>query len=320
MHSPLPDPRPGEPEPYESPAEVAGDLNVSLLGVVEPLDPELLSPFALPELVDPGTRYDAIVDRVELLSGQMPVRLLGCLGLEDDALRYRLAANLAARLARGGRRITLVEAEFSRSMLATPTGERDGFIDMLLYGCSFPAVARPSGIAGVSVITAGSHPWSGEPIHGDEWERVLGSFRNHSDLTLLVASTAIPAPVLSMMARRLDWILIAFALNRGSRHAIRCSYLTLWDMDAPILGLVAETARTAGWTDERESDVARASAGEVAGSGAGEDLGVREREVEPILDEIDSGHVVVRRGETGARGSPGQRLPLGPELSRVGGR
>jgi hypothetical protein len=34
--------------------------------------------------------------------------------------------------------------------------------------------------------------------------------RHHSDLTLLTATTAIPAPVLSMLARRLDSILVAY--------------------------------------------------------------------------------------------------------------
>jgi cell division septation protein DedD len=244
MRSPRPDPNPGDAELYGSPAEVAGDLNVSLLGALPPSHSELDLPLQLSQLLDSGTAYDAIVDRIELLSGQMPVRLLGCLGLADDHLRYRLAVNLGARLARNGKTVTVVEADLGRPMLAVEPAQREGLIDMLLYGCSYSVVARTSAIPNLKVVTAGSHPWSGEPIPADEWDRVLGAFRSHSDVTLLTGTTAIPSTVLSMLARRLDWILIAYALGAGSRHEIRCSYLALWDMDAPILGMVAE--RTVG--------------------------------------------------------------------------
>ena len=269
MRSPLPDRHGGDPEPYGSPAEAAGDLNVSLLGALPP-SAHLKSPLTLSQLMDPGTAYDAIVDRIELLSGQMPVRLLGCVGIKKDLLRYRLAANLARRLARDGRTVTIVEADLGRSVLAAEPEQRDGLMDMLLYGCSYPAVARPSGIPGLKVVTAGSHPWSGEPIHGDEWERVLGAFRSHSDVTLLTATTAIPAPVLSLLARRLDWILIACALDAGSRHEIRVGYLTLWDMDAPILGLVAERSASEGTPEPEAGEQAPELREETAGSDFGE--------------------------------------------------
>jgi hypothetical protein len=272
MNYPLRDMGRGEPESYESPAQVAGDLNVSLLGALPRCESVHTPPFALADLVDPDSTYDAIVDRIELLCGQMPVKLLGCLGLEEDALRYRLAANLG--LARTGRSITVVEAELRRPMLAVDPSRREGVIDMILYGCSYSVVARESGIQGVKVVTAGSHPWSGEPIHGDEWERVLGTFRQHSDLTLLTATTATPAPVLSMLARRLDSILITYRLHATGRDAIRRSYLTLWDMDAPIIGLIAEGQHPA--TSAPSPEEGR------AGAAVAEAVPPRERTIEQV--------------------------------------
>jgi hypothetical protein len=235
----------GEPEFYESPAQVAGDLNVSLLGTLARIEPEIEPPFTVTDLVDPGVSYEAIIGRVELLCEHMPLKLLGCLGLDQDPARFKLAANLAARLARTGRQVTIVEAELRAPAFAGDPARREGLIDMLLYGCSYGAVVRESGLLGVKVITAGSHPWSGEPIHGDEWERVLGALRKHSDLTIVTTTTGLPGPILSMLARRLDSILIAYALDVAGRDAVRRSYLTLWDMDAPILGLVTAGPLTA---------------------------------------------------------------------------
>jgi hypothetical protein len=246
MHSPLPVLGRGEPERYESPAQVASDLNVSLLGALARSESEWTPPLVLPDLIDPEAPYDAVADRIELLAGQMPLKLLGCIGLGDDPLRYRLAANLAARLARTGARVTLVEAELHAPLLQADKNRREGLVDMLLYGCSFAAVARESGIPGVKVVGAGSHLWSGEPIHGDEWERVLGALRAGSDFTLVTTTTGLPAPILGMLIRRLDSIVIAYALERASREAVRRSYLALWDMDAPILGLVTEGPHLAG--------------------------------------------------------------------------
>jgi len=246
MHSPLPVLGRGEPERYESPAQVASDLNVSLLGALARAEGEWTPPLVLPDLIDPEAPYDAVADRIELLAGQMPLKLLGCIGLGDDPLRYRLAANLAARLARTGARVTLVEAELHAPLLQADKSRHEGLVDMLLYGCSFAAVARDSGIPGVKVVGAGSHLWSGEPIHGDEWERVLSALRAGSDYTLVTTTTGLPAPVLGMLIRRLDSIVIAYALERASREAVRRSYLALWDMDAPILGLVTEGPQLAG--------------------------------------------------------------------------
>ncbi|HWN83351.1 MAG TPA: hypothetical protein VNM87_14740, partial [Candidatus Udaeobacter sp.] len=92
MHSPLPVLGRGEPERYESPAQVASDLNVSLLGALARSEGEWTPPLMLPDLIDPEAPYDAVADRIALLAGQMPLKLLGCIGLGDDPLRYRLAA------------------------------------------------------------------------------------------------------------------------------------------------------------------------------------------------------------------------------------
>jgi hypothetical protein len=215
------------------------------LGVLARADSEWTPPLVLSDLVDPEAPFDAVADRIELLAGQMPLKLLGCVGLGDDPLRYRLAANLAARLARTGAQVTLVEAELHAPLLQPDRVRREGLVDMLLYGCSFTAVARESGIPGVRVVSAGSHLWSGEPIHGDEWERVLATLRGNSDFALITTTTGLPAPILGMLARRLDSIVIAYALDRASREAVRRSYLALWDMDAPILGLVTEGPHSA---------------------------------------------------------------------------
>src|SRR5688572_12568288 len=196
MHSPLPVLGRGEPERYESPAQVAGDLNVSLLGALARADAVRGAPLALPDLLDPEAHYDAVADRIQLLAGQMPLKLLGVIGLGDDPLRFRLAANLAGRLAANGRQVTIVEAELGGPVLRHDRTPREGLLDMLLYGCSFAAVGRESGIRGVKLVSAGSHPWSGEPIHGDEWERVLGSLRQHGDFTLVTTTTGLPAPIL----------------------------------------------------------------------------------------------------------------------------
>jgi hypothetical protein len=58
-------------------------------------------------------------------------------------------------------------------------------------------------------------------------------------------------------------IVIAYALERASREAVRRSYLALWDMDAPILGLVTEGPHLAGTARAATADRARP-----AGTGA----------------------------------------------------
>ncbi len=301
MQSPLPAAGRGEPEFYESPAQVAGDLNVSLLGTLARVEPDVVPPFGVTDLVDPGASYEAIVGRVELLCEHMPLKLLGCLGLDQDPVRFKLAANLAARLARTGRQVTIVEAELRAPAFAGDPTRREGLIDMLLYGCSYAAVARDSGLLGVNMITAGSHPWSGEPIHGDEWERVLGALRRNSDLTLVTSTTGLPGPILSMLARRLDSILIAYGLDAIGRDAIRRSYLTLWDMDAPILGLVTAGPLTADRMVQppaaapepaAEREPGTAAAAETAGAQRFWDAGAAESV--PGFDLDDGAEVVIR--------------------------
>ncbi len=239
MHSPLPVLGRGEPERYESPAQVAGDLNVSLLGALARADHVRGPARASGSLIDPEAHYDAVADRIQLLAGQMPLKLLGVIGLGDDPLRFRLAANLAGRLAANGRQVTIVEAELAArccAMIRPPRRTPRHAPLWLLVRRGRAGERHPRGQAGERRLP----PWSGEPIHGDEWERVLGSLRQHSDFTLVTTTTGLPAPILGMLARRLDSIVIAYALHWSGREAVRRSYLALWDMDAPILGLVTE--------------------------------------------------------------------------------
>ena len=103
---------------YESPAQLAGDLNASLLGALQDVCQPYQLPVTVDALIDEETPYDGVVDRIDLLSGRVPLRLMGCFGLRDDPMRYRLVTNLALRLARRGRSVTLVDANMHQPVLA----------------------------------------------------------------------------------------------------------------------------------------------------------------------------------------------------------
>jgi Mrp family chromosome partitioning ATPase len=247
---------------YESASSIADDLRTSLLTELELTDAigqwekdlSLLSNYSWV-----GGCRD-VVERLIQLREISPLDIVAVSALTERVHLRPLLCSLALALRRILQRVVLIDCDLRMPSLHTVVaGEgREGFVDMIKYGCSFSTAASETETQGIYIIGAGSHPVSSEgELVGRELERVFHSLRTKADITLACVPPFLVRKRVNPILDCMDGVLLCVDGQIGRKSKIRRDFSALWRSDVPILGIVTQKRSQ---VEERQTLVLRARA------------------------------------------------------------
>ncbi len=152
-----------------------------------------------------------------------------------------VAANLALALARSGRRVVLVEANFRgpclQAVMAPPRPR--GLSDYLVGECGPDDVVQPSRYAGLNVVTAGTAgPNPAELLGSERMFTFLRYLQERFDVVIVDSPAALPVADAFILGRMADGVVLVVNERTTRREEARQAVRRLQSAGVRLLGLV----------------------------------------------------------------------------------
>jgi succinoglycan biosynthesis transport protein ExoP len=161
-----------------------------------------------------------------------------------------LAANLAVSIAQSGKRVVLVDADLRTPQVHKMLGlAASAGLASVLAGAAEPNDAvLPSSIPGLSVLACGPVPPNpAELLTSPAFKDLLDLLRDRSDFVIVDTPPLLAVTDASVVASRVDGVLLTLRLSRSSQPAAAGAAQALAAVGAPLLGVIVNaTDRRAG--------------------------------------------------------------------------
>ena len=151
------------------------------------------------------------------------------------------AANLAVAFAQQGRRVALVDADLRRARVhdVFGLGLEPGLTDLLVGNATIEQAVRPSGIAGLSIIPAGTLPPNPlEFLGGERMHDLLGTLRERFDVVLIDTPPVLVTADAALMGVQADGVVLVVRAGKSERVAARHAVQQIVHLGGRILGAV----------------------------------------------------------------------------------
>ncbi len=151
------------------------------------------------------------------------------------------AANLAVAFAQQGRRVVLIDADLRRARIhdVFGLGLEPGLTDILVGNATLEQGIRPSGIAGLSVIPAGTLPPNPlEFLGGERMRDLLETLRERFDVVLIDTPPVLVTADAALMGVQADGVVLVVRAGKSERVAARHAVEQIAHLGGRILGAV----------------------------------------------------------------------------------
>lgn len=247
---------------YENAAQIASDLKSPLLAelVADEAAGSWERDLSLLSSCSWIDECAGVVKRLIQLREISPLDIVGISDVTERVSLRPLIFSLALALRKLLNRVVLVDCDLRRPSLHTIVGSegKEGFIDMVKYGCSFLTASSETEVEGLYVIGAGSHPVSSEgELVGRELERVFHSLRTKADIALVCVPPFLVRKQVNPFLNCMDGVILCLNDAAARKSKIRRGFSALWKSDIPVIGIVSQRSSE---IEERETLVLRAHA------------------------------------------------------------
>ncbi len=230
---------------YAGASEIARDLKSPLLAELKLTNEIQTWASNLSLLTDYGWTEgcDRVAQELVRLRETSPLDIVAVVGLSDDVYLKPLLGSLSLVMRGLLQRVVLVDCDLRSPSLHTITGSetKEGFIDMIKYGCSFFTAASETEMGGIYVISAGSHPVSSEEeLMGRELEQVFHSLRAKADMIFVRMKPFLSDGRVNPILSHMDGVLLCVNKAGSRRAAIARDFSRLWQSDIPVVGIVSQ--------------------------------------------------------------------------------
>ncbi len=150
-------------------------------------------------------------------------------------------ANLAVAFAQQGRHVVLVDADLRRARIhdVFGLGMEPGLTDMLVGNATLEQGVRPSGIAGLSVIPAGTLPPNPlEFLGGERMRDLLATLRERFDVVLIDTPPVLVTADAALMGVQADGVVLVVRAGKSERVAARHAVEQIGHLGGRMLGAV----------------------------------------------------------------------------------
>jgi capsular exopolysaccharide synthesis family protein len=151
------------------------------------------------------------------------------------------SANLAVAFAQQGRRVALVDADLRRARIhdVFGLGLEPGLTDLLVGNATLEQGIRPSGIAGLSIIPAGTLPPNPlEFLGGERMRDLLGTLRERFDVVLIDTPPVLVTADAALMGVQADGVVLVVRAGKSERAAARHAVQQIVHLGGRMLGAV----------------------------------------------------------------------------------
>jgi non-specific protein-tyrosine kinase len=173
-----------------------------------------------------------------------PLQVVGITSATASDGKSAVVANLAVALAEAGRSVIVVDADLRQPGLHTLFGTSggEGLTSALLNDGHLPL--QDTGIERVRLLASGPPPANPvEALASRRVEQLLARLRAQADFVLVDLAPAAGLADASVLAPRLDGILMVLSAGRTRRDVARRAKEQLVRVDAHVLGVVLTNVR-----------------------------------------------------------------------------
>ncbi|MCL5281638.1 MAG: polysaccharide biosynthesis tyrosine autokinase [Planctomycetes bacterium] len=235
-----------------TPRDVQRLLHVPLLGVIpEACEDRAVADIDLCDVVREapysllGESYRRCRTNLELSAGGPFTTLLVASGQPGDG-KTSLACNLAAAFAAKYERVLLIDANLrqpSLHLVFPPDPSRQdrgvGLTDLLMGKCTYQEAMRPSAVAGLDLIDAGSPvPNPAELLAGPRLEELVETVAERYDRVIIDSPPVLLVSDVKMLARLADATLLVFHATLTRWGMARRTIFEFEEVGARIVGCV----------------------------------------------------------------------------------
>ena len=184
--------------------------------------------------------YRTLSTNIQFSSLDRDVRTLLVTSVGPDEGKSIVLANLAITMAEGGRRVVMVDCDLRRPSLHQIFGLADqpGLTTMMLNESLAPTLQGTS-VTNVSLVAAGPLPPNpSELISSERFARVLASIGAEADVVLVDAPPVSAVTDATILATRVDGVLLVVDSGRTRRDTARRVTDQLQRVGARLLGAV----------------------------------------------------------------------------------
>lgn len=150
-------------------------------------------------------------------------------------------SNLAVAFAQQGRRVVLIDADLRRARIhdVFGLGLEPGLTDVLVGNATLEQGIRPSGIAGLSIIPAGTLPPNPlEFLGGERMHDLLGTLRERFDVVLVDTPPVLLTADAALMGVQADGVVMVVRAGKSERAAARHAVEQIVHVGGRMLGAV----------------------------------------------------------------------------------
>ena len=183
---------------------------------------------------------------------------------EPGAGKSTIAANLAMSLAKGGRRVVLVDMDFRRPRLHTvlQTGAGPGLSDYLSGKVPLAAALRNGAYANLRVATAGTRVLNVSTLFAPaRIQELLATLSKDAECVIVDAPALLAVADAAVLACEVDAVLVVVAQRSTERKALRLTLQQLAQLNAHVAGIIVNKvpgSRPYGYySDIQQMEVAR---------------------------------------------------------------
>jgi non-specific protein-tyrosine kinase len=184
--------------------------------------------------------YRTLSTNIQFSSLDRDVRTLLVTSVGPDEGKSIVLANLAITMAEGGRRIVMVDCDLRRPSLHRifELPDQPGLTTMMLDESLSPPL-QPTAVDNVSLVSSGPLPPNpAELISSERFGRVLAAIGAGADLILLDAPPVSAVTDATILATRVDGVLLVVDSGRTRREPGRRAADQLQRVGARVLGAV----------------------------------------------------------------------------------
>lgn len=201
-------------------------------------------------LADPRSQsaeaYRTLATNLQLSRVDGPLRTILFTSAAPDDGKTTTLANLGVTVARGGRSAILVDCDLRRPGLheVFSLANDTGVSTCLQENASLERALQATGIPGLRVLTSGPPPPSPADILGTEAAaQLLRSLAAQADLVLIDAPPVTRVADASILAPRVDGVVLVIAAMRTRREDALQAKTQLERVHANVLGVILNNAR-----------------------------------------------------------------------------
>jgi capsular exopolysaccharide synthesis family protein len=158
-----------------------------------------------------------------------------------------LAANLAVAVANSGKKVILIDADFRRPQQDRLFGlpNKVGFASVLNGSAELAEALRPTVVPGLSILTSGAIPPNpAELLTSPRFKEMLDVLSEQSDLVLVDTPPLLAVSDPSVVAPRVDGVILGLRLRKHSRVHAEQAREILGALGAHVLGVVVNAVNS----------------------------------------------------------------------------